>query len=136
MYINKKIKDFLKRIIKKPYYYVSPCPLCESEITGRFVPLHREVDTEWVIKESLKNGEIVNPIKDIEEHNCFCAECDATWFEPISLKMFSLKKIEEEKDKRFTREILKGIEEEKEEEERLKQNNGITGMFTKFAGKF
>ena len=111
------IKKSLLDIIKKPYYYVPPCPSCNSPITGRFMKYHRTTETDWMITESLKNGELVRPVPEILEDNAFCLTCGYTWPCKISLKMLSINDIKKEKGKRMTTEIYKQkIEQDNERE--------------------
>ena len=105
----------IESLIKKPYYYVPPCPRCESRMTGRFVQAHKAADTEWVINESLKNGELVEAVPEVGKFNCFCAKCGYKWDDIVSLKFMSLEEIKEEKWVRFTNDILKcRMDEERE----------------------
>ena len=96
----------IKKIIKRPYYYVSPCPVCKSRMTGRYIRLWRDTEAQWQINESLRNGELVRPVAELLPRNCFCADCDYEWWENVELQFFSLEQIDEEKKARLTREIL------------------------------
>lgn len=137
MYISKSVKNLFKKMIRKPYYYVSPCPLCESKVTGRFVPMHHATEMNWIIEESLKNGEIVSATNEIDEHNCFCMECDATWYEPIPIKLFTLARIDEERKNRLTEEFLNELHNPDSENEAKinRKAKGISGLFINFVGK-
>lgn len=124
-----------KSLIRKPYYYVPPCPSCNSRMTGRFVRLHREVETEWMIDEALRNGELIDPQPDLPHDNAFCVECGYTWMEDIPVKFLSLSQIAEEKAARHTSTILKGRYERHKEFRRQNRKSGIIGMITRFVGK-
>lgn len=126
-----------KKIIRKPYYYVPPCPACKSYLTGRFVLLHRNIETEWMIDEALRNGEIINPQPEIPRHNAFCLNCDYTWLEDIRLKLFTIARISEEKENRSTNIILKDryLKNNEAEKERNQKRSAIIKPFIKFIGK-
>lgn len=126
-----KLKQIMRKFIKKPYYYVRPCPFCESRMTGRFFRYNRETETEWVINEGLRNGELLSPLPEITTYNCFCTECDAVWYESIPMSFFSLEQIQEEKVARGTNEILgQRIKEMREYEKKHKKN-----ILIRFIGK-
>lgn len=128
-----QIKNKLSNIIKKPYYYISPCPKCQSKMTGRYIQEHMEYDTQWAIDESLKNGEIVSAVPEIPYKNAFCLNCNYEWEEEARLKLLSLKEINEERIARCTNELYKAIhppKESAEETEKKKNKN----MISKFIG--
>lgn len=100
------MKNPLKKIIRLPYYYVPPCPVCGSYITGHFMKSHRKTDYEWQIDESLSNGEIVDFKSNVGNINAFCVSCGYEWSEIIELKFFTLERIEEEKERRGTSVLL------------------------------
>lgn len=64
------------------YYYVPPCPVCGSEVTGRYVtpPL---VNRKYMMMESLKNGEIIKFRKKLPDKNMFCESCGFEWHEDV-----------------------------------------------------
>lgn len=95
----------LKDIIKKPYYYVPPCPYCGSYVTGRYVKKYT-YENGWVTMESLRNGEIVKEVYEIPNDNCFCEECGFEWPYPVTMKMMSLNQIKKEKLARQTGQSL------------------------------
>ena len=66
--------------MKSIYYYMPPCPRCGSEITGRYIqrPL---VKADYMVLESLKNGEIVELRKKVPDKNAFCKSCGFEWRE-------------------------------------------------------
>jgi len=102
----KKTKQFFRRHIKKIYYDVPPCPVCQCPATGRFVKQRRDTVADWQIVEALRHGELIRPVEEMTRKNCFCINCDYEWIGIIELKLLSLEQIEEEKNKRLTREIL------------------------------
>ena len=127
-----KLKDFVYKVIRKPYYYIPPCPVCGSEVTGRIVSgSHRATERDWMINEALRNGEIMLPSLEDTDDNCFCVECGATWYHMISMQMFTLDQINKEKKKRGTAPVLseRYAEIEKREEESPR------GTVAKFIGK-
>ena len=113
----KKIRAFLGDHIKKPYYYVPPCPDCGSSVTGRFIIGAENNTNEWILHESLRNGEMATIIPVALSGNCFCVDCDVIFKAKIEQKMLSLSEIERQKRLRRTNEMyvsLKRIEKEKQ----------------------
>lgn len=111
---------WFRKHIKKPYYYVPPCPNCGSKITGRYIKLNRDTVSDWQVAESLKNGEIVKPLlmesrTGSVPNAAFCLSCEHEWDPEISLQFFSLAEIEEQKDLRHTREMYTEFAEDKKE---------------------
>ena len=76
----------LKNIIKKPYYYIPPCPCCNSNQTGHYVK-ELGLDPSFTVRESLKNGELAIAVREIPYENVFCLECGFTWHQDIKIKM-------------------------------------------------
>ena len=117
-----KLKDlftFVRGKIRVPYYYVPACPYCGCPATGRYVKMHLDTDTEWMINEALKNGELVKPLSEIGENNVFCLDCGHEWKYPISVRMISLDRLAEEKKKRLTVQILtQRLNEDRENEKK------------------
>lgn len=134
-----------RKIVKKPYYYVPPCPHCRSRMTGRYVRAHRATETDWMITESLKNGELIEPVPEIVDETCFCSYCGHSWKGYIETRMLTLEEISEEKRARKTNDILKvRLDEEREAlmERRSKYKtlpgkifNGVIETITGFIGK-
>ena len=117
----------LKKFIMKPYYYVPPCPICKSAMTGTFVTAHRATDTNWMINEALRNGEIVKPVEKMpSEANAFCLDCGYTWYAPIHMKMVPISEIENEIVRRHTQEILQIRYAEQAEEEKGRSWNVVS----------
>ena len=121
----KKMRDVFKkisitRIIRKPYYYVPPCPKCKSPMTGKFVrELHSEYETDWRLKSSLKNGEIIAPgTKNGKE--CFCLNCGHEWNDIVELKFWTIEKINEQKELRKTKVMYDNYEGRQEKETKKK----------------
>lgn len=125
-----KMKEFLDSVIRKSYYYVGMCPRCKSCKTGRFIKYSNTTNTEWVINEALRNGELVEPVPELGKYNCFCAECQAIWYEDVKLMFLSKSKIKEEKEKRGTIFLLKERYDEMKAEEKKKT------FFARFYGNF
>jgi len=122
-----------KNIIKAPYYYVRPCPFCKSNVTGYFIKLRRDNVSDWQINEALRHGEIVKPIEEVGNKNCFCLNCQEMWSDTVEMKLLTLKEIENEKTLRRTRELLnRRIYEEREAE---KKDHSIFKPIKKFIGK-
>ena len=129
------LKKFVYKYIKKPYYYVPPCPVCGSKVTGRIVSgNHRATERNWMINEALRNGELVLPKIDVEEQNCFCNDCGAAWEQTVELKFLSLDEIAEQKRIRHTSEMLEERYNEIEKE-KAEAPGGVVGLFAGFIGK-
>ena len=127
--MSRKNFNICNRIIRKPYYYIPPCPRCGSRMTGRYVVGNNTYDYEWMINESLRNGELIS-ITDFEpENNAYCADCDYEWESPVQLKMLSIEQINEEKRERHTGEILRVRYEE------IKEENKNKGMIARVIGR-
>lgn len=54
--------------------------MCGSEITGRYVQ-RPYVKADYLVLESLRNGEIVELRKKVPEKNAFCKSCGFEWHE-------------------------------------------------------
>lgn len=102
-----KIKGFLYSKVKKPYYYVDTCPECGSFRTGRFVKYRDITNTEWMINEALRNGELIEPLPEVPFQNCFCADCELIWHQDIEMRMITLEEMKKQKELRGTNFILK-----------------------------
>ena len=111
-----KIRKILYNKVKKPYYYVGPCPECGSFETGRFIKYKDVTNTEWMINEALRNGELIEPLPEVTFHNCFCNACGIVWHEEIELKMATLQEIKNQKELRDTNFVLKKRYEEARKE--------------------
>lgn len=118
----------IKNLIKKPYYYVPPCPFCGSERTGRYIKSHLTNDSEWIFRESLKNGELVIEVPEVTRNNAFCIDCQFSWPQYIETRYLSLSEIQMESEKRGTRAVF--IEETEKMKERRKKEN----IFKRFIG--
>ena len=129
--LGNRIVQFLQTHIKKPYYYVSPCPNCGSFVTGRYIRAHKGDSNEWAIDDALKNGEIVEPIPEMGSKNCFCLDCGYEWFDFVDMKWFSLDQIRKEKTLRHTREILTEHYNQQEEYKKTHKRN----FLSRFIGK-
>ena len=93
--------------MKHFYYMVPPCPECGSRRTGRFIRQpFRQLDQEYVMQESLKNGEIVLLKIEVPEKNAFCTDCGYTWKADISLLRISSDEMEAERMRRGTDKLL------------------------------
>lgn len=125
--------QFLKKHIKTLYYYVPPCPLCKSPVTGHFIRLQRDTVSEWQITESLKHGELVQPVHEVGRNNCYCLKCGCQWPGDVETKWLSLLEIDEEKEKRVTRLLLnRRVEAERE---RVKNDHRAFKSMRRFIGK-
>lgn len=129
-----KITAFLRRHIRHLYYYVPPCPVCGSNMTGRYIKSHRETDSEWQLEESLKHGELIRLQYVPMQYNCFCQICGFNWIGDIKPRFLNLDEIQMEKELRHTREILNQKMEEDREEEKKKKHS-IFSPIAKFIGK-
>lgn len=124
--MNKFIKTLYK-LWPVFYYDVPKCPQCGKIITGRYVKTQNPSNTDWMITQSLKHGEIIVPVPELAEHNLVCFTCNHTWYESVPLRVISKYRQEEEKTKRCTREILRERYEQKRENGELeKKGNFLT----------
>ena len=79
------------------YYYVPPCPECGSRKTGRYVSRSiTQEDTNYMIKESLKHGELVRIRNPVPINNAYCEECGHEWPQIIRARLWDTEKVEEE----------------------------------------
>lgn len=127
---NKKKKIF-SQLFSYPYYYVPQCPNCRSFVTGRYLSKHRATEREWIERDSLQKGEIIQ-FKDVsDEKNCFCLDCGHEWSAYIPLQFISYSQREAEKAKRHTEEFLGPLMDKLEEEKKARPFISIGG----FVGK-
>lgn len=125
----------LKKIIKVPHYDVPPCPNCGSIRTGRFVKYHSSDNDDYITKTSLKNGEIIKFVEEVDpDHDLFCSDCGFTWSEYVPVKWISLDDVKTAKYERGTQPILEDMVAE-EKEEKKHEKKGIFRSFIKFVGK-
>lgn len=124
----------LKDIVKVPYYYVGACPNCDSEATGRFIPYYRDADLDYVIQNSLKNGELVAVGDEHEHGNLFCNDCGNVWYGPVKRVFLSLNEIEYQRFVRDTDRILAERKAIKEQEETT-EKGGVMTAYKKFMGR-
>lgn len=132
MFAINNIKSWILNKIKIPYHNVPPCPQCGSFVTGEFIKTKWNDDKAWLVDDSLRRGEIVNPVVEMSENNCFCVECGHTWKGSIKVESYSLAQIEEEKKKRHTAVFLADNIQEKKEN----RKKGLSGLFINFIGKW
>lgn len=125
-------------LIPLPHYFVPPCPCCGSKRTGRFIKSHNVTNTDWAVRNALKNGELVKPTSDIDpDGQLFCLDCGFTWTEPIEARIATPKEITEERQKRGTIDILNALEEEDRDDKReAGKKHGLINSYVKFIGKF
>lgn len=132
-----KIQSRYKKIVKKPYYYVPPCPSCGNTMTGRIIEQKSSYEGEWIIDECLKNGELCVIVPEKGAADSYCAACGATFFGDVQLKMLSLAEIDEQRALRMTKMVLnQRIQEQEEKEKEKKEKNGVVvNSFSNFIGK-
>lgn len=99
----------LKKLIKKPYYYVPACPCCNSFATGYYVK-ENSIDPSFNEREGLKNGELLIAVKEVPNENAFCLDCGFSWHQVLKAKFLSLAEIEEQKQLRKTAEFYNSID--------------------------
>lgn len=104
-------------MIRFPYYYVPPCPVCGSAETGRIVK-EPASHAEYMMISSLKNGEIImfDPSPSPTD-NLFCLSCGHQWTGDAVVRMLTKAQICHEQKKRGTLEIL----------DEYKKANGLDG---------
>jgi hypothetical protein len=101
-------KTMLEILGKKKYYYVQKCPECGSRVTGRYIPRPRyEVDAEYLMKNSLRHGELIRYSDGEILNNCYCEECGYEWRYEVIGRLISRERFEEEGRVRGTQEKLK-----------------------------
>ena len=113
-----------KIVIKKPHYYVPPCPECGSYCTGRYIR-HPVVESWYVEEKSLKNAEIVRFVAKEPVLNCFCVDCGHEWGKTITLTFITEEEMEEERERRGTKEAFEEIHELNRDMLKKKQKNPI-----------
>ncbi len=124
------IKAIIEKIIRVPYYYVPPCPICGGWMTGRYIKMHRNVENEWAVKEALKNGELVKPVMHLpDDRDCICYICNISFDGPSKLKFISLRERNEERQRRNTDTILESIRGQTFSEPPKKKLFGLVGRF-------
>ena len=108
---SKKKKSIAEKILGifslRTYYYIPPCPKCGSRVTGRYRA--KTIDYDDVELDSLKHGEIVRPASAEPIKNAFCCDCGYTWGCTASLKLWSVDRIQEEKEARGTDEAYREL---------------------------
>ena len=123
--------------IKRPYYYVPPCPVCGSRQTGRFTRSKDAYNDNWSIREALKNGEYLTPIVDPpEDVNAYCLECEHIWKAEIEVLMLNKDEIRNEMKSRQTPGVVHALTLEKREQdaEKSKHRGFIVDHIAKFVG--
>ena len=87
------------------YYYVPPCPDCGSAATGRYVnpPL---INKDYMIIESLQNGEIIRYKSKLKENRCFCTDCGFEWEESPRVVRITDEEKNGERKRRHTEKLL------------------------------
>lgn len=132
---KKNLIDKIKSVIRIPYYYVPPCPICGSVRTGRYVRIHSVVNDEYSNKMSLKNGELTKFTNSVDpDKQFFCSSCGAEWSELSSIKWLSLAQIDEEKKKRETGGLLDELLNEEKEEKKNRKGGPMGKLITGFIG--
>lgn len=126
----------IKKMIKFPHYCVPPCPRCGCTRTGRFIKFHSVNDDDYINAASLKNGEIIKFVPDVDpDHNLFCTKCGLKWSENVPVRWFTIEEIE--RVRRMT-----GCEEEltdlmaEQHEEKKHEKHGFFHLCARFVGKF
>ena len=135
--MKNRFVEKLTKNIKKPYYYVPPCPNCGANATGRYLKSTSNYNNDWILKESLKNGEIVSFLPEVDdEYQCFCLECDEPFNAEPKLMMLSKERIENQKILRGTKEMYALLDEErrKEEKETLNKRGPLMNTIIKSIG--
>ena len=130
------IKEFIRKLKVRPYYYIPPCPYCESGMTGRYVKNHRYNDINYVITDALRHGELVKAVPEVPDYlNVFCVECKKEWHHDVKLSLISTDQLAEERRARYTEEILAERMDSELEALANKKAHPIWGTLTGFIGK-
>lgn len=133
--------SFVKKIlgvrssVKKPYYYVPPCPVCGSRQTGHFILQHRETEQDWAIMDALRAGELVVPVEESVLETAVCFRCQHVWVADNRWLMLTLSEIENEKRERGTKELLEEYRSEIKNNEAAKKQPKLIKPFAKYIGK-
>ena len=125
-----RIIKYIRSHIRVPYYYVRPCPVCGSEMTGRIMRSSNSTTELWQRIEALKSGELIRHTPVKTKDNTFCLSCNFEWAGRIPLRFITMEEREKEKEKRMTKYILAYAMEEDR-----KNKDGLSGPF-KSARKF
>ena len=91
--------------MKQLYYMIYPCPVCGSRRTGRVVrrPLS---GADYMMHESLKNGEIIRFAQKEPVANAFCLDCGHVWPQTAVAVWLTADEVESEKAARGTETML------------------------------
>lgn len=119
--------------IKKPHYYVPPCPECGSFCTGRYIR-HPLVDAWYVEEQSLKNAEIVRFVNKEPVKNCFCVDCGHEWGKTIMMTFITKEELAEEHERRGTLAAYEEAHEINQNTLRKKRKNPVRRVFHWFFG--
>ena len=135
---KKEIKSKLNQLIHHVYYYVPPCPCCGSPITGHTIKIQgfNPSDIDWQVIESLKHGELIRPLDEVKEKNCFCLNCGYEWEDMIETRFLSNDEINEEKKKRSTSDILNVMMQEKREKLASQKHHSVLSIIKNFTIRF
>lgn len=112
--------------IPRPYYYIEPCPKCNSRRTGYIRRDSRQ--SSEIEYESLKHGEIVRFAMQEPRENAFCVECGHRWPYTPRLMFWSSERIQEEIDARGTEEAYMELREYRKEETKSKKGSKLNGL--------
>lgn len=110
----------------KKYYFVEPCPRCDSDRTGYFIYCSDE-NSDRIIAARMKKGELVqvrNRVRDPADTNCFCLDCKAEWHGKIQTQYLTEEEILKEKELRGITDEL--IESKKNERDNYRQKHKVT----------
>lgn len=117
--------------MKKLYYYVPPCPVCGSRVTGQYKKLPKR-QVLYEMENHLKNGEIVLFVEQVPISNAFCLKCHYTWPQIIETKIIGEKEIVQEIRARNVRPLYEAFQEKygvKEEKHKGIIKGIVSGLF-------
>lgn len=118
--------------MKKFYYMVPRCKECGSYKTGRYVVPPR-FHKEYMMIESLKNGEIIQFRAKEPLKNAFCLNCGHEWIQKVEISRLSAEEKEEQIIRRGTEEMLNDYIERNHLNDKKKSIfGGIFSGLTKF----
>lgn len=100
--------------IPKAYYYVPPCPACNSKRTGRYMKTGFG-GTKDLENEALKNGEIVRQTDKVPDENLFCEECEFQWKGIIHTSYITKERLLQEIEDRGLKDKIVSLENERVE---------------------
>lgn len=108
-------------LIPHIYYYVPPCPVCGSEITGRYIRKYINDNTRRIIEDGFRHGEIIKLVPSKVDRNCFCLNCNHEWADFVTPSLKNDAQLQEEIEKRHINELYEYFMSEEVEPEKKRR---------------